>query len=75
MFKRHGASRSRTSGTADAGEWFSKPLPPASSSGWTWGKRSELAVRNLWTEVAEYSPVKCSSQQHFSFGLKNLGMQ
>lgn len=69
------STQKQDSGTPDAGEWFSKPLPPASSCGWTWGKRSELAVRNSWTEAAEHSLVKCSAQWHFSFGLKNLGMQ
>lgn len=49
-------------GTADAGEWFSKPLPPTSSCGWTWSKRSELAVGNLRTEAEENSLVKFSAQ-------------
>lgn len=60
-----------TRGIAGAGEWFPKPLPPASSCGWTWGERSELVVRNLWTEAAERSLVKCSAGWYFSSGLKN----
>lgn len=43
VFKCHGASTHRTSGTADAKKWFSKPFPPASSCGWMWGKRSWLS--------------------------------
>lgn len=54
-------------------------VPKASSPSrqlWlTWGKSSELAVRNLWTEPAEHSLVKRSAQWHFSFSLKNLGTQ
>lgn len=64
-----------TSSTADARDWFSKPLPLPSSCGWMWDESSELAAGKLWTEAAEHSLVKCSAQWHFSFGLKNLGMQ
>lgn len=43
-------------------------VPKASSpSQQLWGKSSELAVRNLWTEPAEHSLVKHSAQWHFSW--------